>query len=77
MHTGGFGYIALLTLKLCTKWIEWPASGSVCLNPGKRTPCNLLKIMLDELSQSQCSGEDKKKLCLLPGFHPQIIQPVA
>jgi hypothetical protein len=47
-HIGGSGHIALLILKLSTKWIEWAASGSVCFNTGKRNPCNLLKIMLDE-----------------------------
>jgi hypothetical protein len=60
-HTGGFGCIALLTLKLSTKWIEWPASGFVCLNPGKRNPCNLLKIMLDEPRASHNVLEETKR----------------
>lgn len=61
----GIWSILLLTLKRSTKWIEWAASGSVCFNPEKRNPCNLLKMMLDEPRASH-NVLEKTKNTLLP-----------
>lgn len=58
----GIWSIAVLTLKLSTKWIVWAGSASVCFNPGKRNPCNLLKIMLDEPRISHSVLEKTKEI---------------